>query len=104
SDALGRHAAKVAVSRAEAAQYAPKTGIGRAYCAASALDTACAVLAMEHGIVPPTPHVTPGLFHGLDLVTGRARQAELRTVLVLSRGLLGANSALLLRRDEPGRP
>lgn len=96
SDALGRHAAKVPVT-------APKTGIGRAYCAASALDTACAVLAMEHGAVPPTPHVTQA-DNGLDLVTGRARQAELRTVLVLSRGLLGANSALVLRRDEPGRP
>jgi minimal PKS chain-length factor (CLF/KS beta) len=95
ADALGPHAARVPVT-------APKTGIGRAYCAASTLDTACAVLAMEHGTVPPTPHVT-GADHGLDLVTGHARQAELRTVLVLSRGLLGSNSALVLRHDEPGR-
>lgn len=96
SDALGRHAARVPVT-------APKTGIGRAYCAASTLDTACAVLAMEHGVVPPTPHVTD-VNHGLDLVTGHARPAELRTVLVLSRGLLGSNSALVLRHDADGRP
>jgi len=95
SDALGPHAARVPVT-------APKTGIGRAYCAASTLDTACAVLAMEHQAVPPTPHVT-GADHGLDLVTGHARPAELRTVLVLSRGLLGSNSALVLRHCEPGR-
>ncbi|HEY5834392.1 beta-ketoacyl synthase N-terminal-like domain-containing protein [Streptomyces sp.] len=96
SDALGPHAARVPVT-------APKTGIGRAYCAASTLDTACAVLAMEHGVVPPTPQVTD-VSHGLDLVTGHARPAELRTVLVLSRGLLGSNSALVLRHGAAGRP
>lgn len=95
ADALGPHAARVPVT-------APKTGIGRAYCAASTLDTACAVLAMEHGVVPPTPQVTD-VRGGLDLVTGHARPAELRTALVLSRGLLGSNSALVLRHDAAGR-
>ncbi|MBM9509882.1 beta-ketoacyl synthase N-terminal-like domain-containing protein [Actinacidiphila acididurans] len=94
ADALGKHAARVPVT-------APKTGIGRAYCAASTLDVAGAVLAMEHSTLPPTPHVTEADY-GLDLVTGHARPAELRTVLVLSRGLLGSNSALVLRQDEPG--
>jgi minimal PKS chain-length factor (CLF/KS beta) len=95
ADALGSHAARVPVT-------APKTGTGRAYCAASTLDTACAVLAMEHGVVPPTPQVTD-VSHGIDLVTGHARPAELRTVLVLSRGLLGSNSALVLRQDAANR-
>ncbi|EDY67048.2 polyketide beta-ketoacyl synthase beta [Streptomyces pristinaespiralis ATCC 25486] len=36
--------------------------------------------------------------HDLALVTGTARPAELRTALVLSRGLMGSNSALVLRR------
>lgn len=95
ADVLGPHAARVPVT-------APKTGIGRAYCGAPALDTACAVLAMEHGVVPPTPHVTD-VNCGLDLVTGHARPAELRTALVLSRGLLGSNAALVLRHgaDNP---
>ena len=74
---------------------APKTGTGRAYCGAPLLDTAAAVLAMENGVVPPTPHVTD-VCHDLDLVTGRARPARLRTALVLSRGLMGSNSALVL--------
>ncbi|MEU9104991.1 beta-ketoacyl synthase N-terminal-like domain-containing protein [Streptomyces xanthophaeus] len=87
--ALGPHGRKVPVT-------APKTGTGRAYCAAPALDTAAAVLAMEHGIIPPTPNVYD-VCHDLDLVTDGARTAELRTALVLSRGRMGSNSALVLR-------
>jgi minimal PKS chain-length factor (CLF/KS beta) len=93
ADALGAHGGRVPVT-------APKTGIGRGYCAASVLDAAAAVLAMEHGLIPPTPNVFD-VCHDLDLVTGRARAAELRTALVLSRGLMGSNSALVLRRGAP---
>ncbi|MGW7406995.1 ketosynthase chain-length factor [Streptomyces sp. NPDC054833] len=89
ADVLGVHGRRVPVT-------APKTGIGRGYCAAPVLDTAAAVLAMEHGLIPPTPNVFD-VCHDLDLVTGRARAAELRTALVLSRGLMGSNSALVLR-------
>ncbi|MFD7732140.1 beta-ketoacyl synthase N-terminal-like domain-containing protein [Kitasatospora phosalacinea] len=91
ADALGDHAARVPVT-------APKAGLGRAHCGAPALDVAAAVLALEHGLVPPTPH-TADCPHGLDLVTGgHPRAVGLRTALVLSRGLMGSNSALLLRR------
>ncbi|MDQ0682290.1 minimal PKS chain-length factor (CLF/KS beta) [Streptomyces achromogenes] len=88
-DALGPHGARVPVT-------APKTGIGRGYCAAPLMDTAAAVLAMEHGLIPPTPNVFD-ICHDLDLVTGRARTAQVCTALVLSRGLMGSNSALVLR-------
>ncbi|GGX88861.1 ketosynthase chain-length factor [Streptomyces minutiscleroticus] len=91
ADALGPHARRVPVT-------APKTGTGRAYCAAPVLDAATAVLAMEHGLVPPTPNVLD-ICHDLALVTGRAHPAELRTALILSRGLMGLNSALVLRRS-----
>ncbi|MEU3983017.1 ketosynthase chain-length factor [Streptomyces sp. NPDC026672] len=91
ADALGPCARRVPVT-------APKTGFGRGYCAAPVLDTAAAVLAMEHGLVPPTPNVVDVRSDlGLDLVTARARAADLRTALVLSRGLMGSNSALVLR-------
>ncbi|MBY8883080.1 beta-ketoacyl synthase N-terminal-like domain-containing protein [Actinacidiphila acidipaludis] len=89
ADALGPHAATVPVT-------APKTGFGRAYSASSALDVAAAVLALEHGVVPPTPNVT-GVRHDLDVVTGEARTTPLHTALVLSRGLMGCNSAVVLR-------
>ncbi|MFD1660421.1 ketosynthase chain-length factor [Streptomyces caeni] len=90
ADTLGAHGRRVPVT-------APKTGIGRAYCAAPVLDAAAAVLAMEHGLIPPTPNVVD-ICHDLDLVTVRARAAEVRTALVLSRGLMGSNTALVLRR------
>ncbi|MFJ3922012.1 beta-ketoacyl synthase N-terminal-like domain-containing protein [Streptomyces sp. NPDC090022] len=90
AEALGAHGLKVPVT-------APKTGTGRAYCAASVLDTAAAVLALEHGVVPPTPNVFD-VCHELDVVTGSARPAELRTALVLSRGLMGSNAALVVRK------
>ncbi|MDN5384780.1 beta-ketoacyl synthase N-terminal-like domain-containing protein [Streptomyces sp. LB8] len=89
-DALGAHGRRVPVT-------APKTGTGRAYCAAPVLDTVAAVLAMEHGLIPPTPNVFD-ICHDLDLVTGCARPAQVGTALVLSRGLMGSNSALVLRR------
>ena len=89
ADALGAHGRRVPVT-------APKTGIGRGYCAAPVLDVASAVLSMEHGLIPPTPNVLD-VCHDLDLVTGRARAAEPRTALVLSRGLMGSNTALVLR-------
>ncbi|MEV8623622.1 ketosynthase chain-length factor [Streptomyces sp. NPDC051079] len=96
ADVLGAHATRVPVT-------APKTGIGRAYCGAPVLDIAAAVFAMEQGLVPPTPNVFD-ISHDLDLVMSRARPAELRTALVLSRGLMGSNAALVVRRgDESAR-
>lgn len=88
-DVFGPRASTVPVT-------APKAGIGRAYCGGPVLDCAAAVLAMEHGVIPPTP----GVFateHDIDLVTGHARPARPRTALVLSRGLMGCNAALVLR-------
>ncbi|MGW3227005.1 ketosynthase chain-length factor [Kitasatospora sp. NPDC001095] len=93
ADALGPTAEQVPVT-------APKAGTGRAYCGAPMLDVTAAVLAMEDGVLPPTPNVTE-ICHDLALVTGRARPAELNTALVLSRGLMGSNSALVLRRARP---
>ncbi|MFD3438680.1 ketosynthase chain-length factor [Streptomyces sp. NPDC058685] len=95
ADALGAHGRRVPVT-------APKTGIGRAYCGGPVLDVATAVLAMEHGVVPPTPGVFD-VCHDIDVVTGKARKAPLRTALVLSRGLMGSNAALVVRgaADRP---
>ncbi|MEV7612654.1 beta-ketoacyl synthase N-terminal-like domain-containing protein [Streptomyces sp. NPDC089799] len=90
ADALGTaHGRTVPVT-------APKTGTGRAYCGSAALDVAAAALALEHGLVPPTPNVFD-VCHDLNLVTGAALASRPRTALVLSRGLMGSNSALVLR-------
>ncbi|MFD9116529.1 beta-ketoacyl synthase N-terminal-like domain-containing protein [Streptomyces bottropensis] len=94
TDALGAHGTRVPVT-------APKSAIGRGNGAAAVLDVAAAVLAMEHRVIPPTPNVFD-VCHDLDLVTGTARAAEPRTALVLSRGLMGSNAALVLRLGPGG--
>jgi minimal PKS chain-length factor (CLF/KS beta) len=96
TDALGAHGTRVPVT-------APKTAVGRGNGAAAVLDVAAAVLSMEHGVIPPTPNVFD-VCHDLDLVTTRARAAEPRTALVLSRGLMGSNSALVLRLGTGDAP
>ncbi|NNJ05402.1 ketosynthase chain-length factor [Streptomyces sp. PKU-MA01144] len=95
ADALGTYGRRVPVT-------APKTGTGRAYCGAPVLDTAAAVLALQDGVIPPTPNVFD-VCHELEVVTGRPRPAELRTALVLSRGLMGSNAALVLRHGANTR-
>lgn len=74
----------------------PKTGTGRAYAGAGAIDIATALLTIEQGVVPPTPNVDE-VAYDIDLVTREARPAFVRTVLVWARGLSGMNSALVLR-------
>ncbi|MFE0173499.1 beta-ketoacyl synthase N-terminal-like domain-containing protein [Streptomyces sp. NPDC059002] len=80
---------------------APKSGTGRAYSGAAALDVAVAVHCLRHGVIPPTPRVgaTDPALHDLNLVTGRARTVPVRTALLLARGLAGNNSALVLGRS-----
>lgn len=78
---------------------APKTGFGRAYAGAGALDVAAAVLSLEHQVIPPTPNVFDAPC-GLDLVVRVPRAAPLRTALVLSRGSGGGNSAVVLKHPD----
>jgi act minimal PKS chain-length factor (CLF/KS beta) len=77
---------------------APKTMTGRLYSGAAPLDLATALLAIRHGLIPPTTNVTrPRPEHRLDLVLGTARPAPVRVALVLARGAGGFNSALVVR-------
>ncbi|MFI8102717.1 ketosynthase chain-length factor [Streptomyces sp. NPDC086023] len=76
---------------------APKTMTGRLYSGAAPLDVATALLAVREGVIPATTNVEPAGAYGLDLVTGQARTAEVRTALVLARGHHGFNSALVVR-------
>jgi act minimal PKS chain-length factor (CLF/KS beta) len=76
----------------------PKTMTGRLYSGGAALDLATALLALRHGVVPPTINVTDQ--HPdcrIDLVTGRPREVSLRSVVVLARGHGGFNAAVVLR-------
>ncbi len=91
--ALGRHADDVPVT-------APKSGVGRLYAGGAALDVAAALLSMRDGVIPPTVNLDdPAEGCDLAFVTGEAREAHVRTALVLARGHGGFNGALVLRRD-----
>jgi act minimal PKS chain-length factor (CLF/KS beta) len=80
---------------------APKTATGRLGSGAAPLDLAGALLALRHGVIPPTVHVTPDPGYRIDLVTGSAREAALRTALVVARGYGGFNSAVVVRAADP---
>ncbi len=79
---------------------APKTMTGRLLAGGSALDVATALLALRDGVIPPTVNVgTAAPEHPIDLVTD-AREARLRSALVLTRGHGGFNAALVVRRTS----
>ncbi|GAA2898775.1 ketosynthase chain-length factor [Streptosporangium fragile] len=76
---------------------APKTMTGRLSAGGAALDLATALLALEHGVVPPTVNVSrpvPG--YEIDLVL-RPRRLPLSAALVLARGYGGFNAAMVVR-------
>lgn len=76
----------------------PKTMTGRLYAGGAALDLSWAALALHHGLIPPSVNLD-GVATGIDIVT-KAREARLRTVLVVARGAGGFNSAAVLRAAD----
>ncbi len=79
----------------------PRTMIGHSYAAAGALDAVTGLLALQHGLIPPTinseqldPH------YGLNLVQGEARPItrQANAVLLGGRAIGGANVALALKK------
>src|SRR3972149_3560525 len=80
---------------------APKSMTGHMPTAAGAVEAAAAILAMHHGLIPPTiNYETPDPACDLDYVPNQARPAELKTVLSNSFGFGGINSVLIFRRPE----
>jgi len=77
---------------------APKSLVGRLCAGGGPLDVVAAVLAIRDGLVPPTFHtVDVPEEYGLDLVRGSARPLDMRTALVLARGIRGFNAAIVVR-------
>ncbi|MFJ8637316.1 ketosynthase chain-length factor [Streptomyces sp. NPDC093568] len=77
---------------------APKAASGRTYAGGGSLDVATALLSIRDGVIPPTAGTreVPDEY-GIDLVRDRAREADVRTALVVARGLWGFNSAVVVR-------
>jgi act minimal PKS chain-length factor (CLF/KS beta) len=75
---------------------APKTMTGRLGAGGAALDVATALLALRHGVIPPTVNVTrPVPEYELDLVL-EPREVAASTALVVARGHGGFNAAMVV--------
>ncbi len=76
-----------------------KSLVGHTMAAAGSVEAVATILALEHGLVPPTAgleHVDPEV--PFDCVPGTARPAELAAVLSNSFGFGGQNVSLVFRR------
>ncbi|EIV93552.1 ketosynthase chain-length factor [Frankia sp. QA3] len=80
---------------------APKAASGRTYSGGGPLDVASALLSIRDGVIPPVAGTSevPDEY-GVDVVYGTPRDRDVRTALVLARGLWGFNSAVVVRAWE----
>ena len=91
---FGEHAFKVAVS-------STKSMTGHLLGAAGAIEGVFSVLALHHGMIPPTINYdNPDPECDLDYTPNHARKADIRVVLSNSFGFGGTNACVIFRRGE----
>ncbi len=77
----------------------PRTMLGHSYAAAGTLDAITALLALEHGLIPPTINCEePDPRYGLNLVQREARPLSGSVVLLGGRAMGGANVVVALQK------
>ncbi|HQP91751.1 MAG TPA: beta-ketoacyl-[acyl-carrier-protein] synthase II, partial [Candidatus Omnitrophota bacterium] len=79
---------------------APKTMFGNLLGASGAVDVIITVLAMEHGLIPPTlnlKNIDPKCA-GLNFVRDKAKEHAINKALVISRGRAGINACMTLEK------
>jgi 3-oxoacyl-[acyl-carrier-protein] synthase II len=92
---FGDHARRMPVSSIKGA-------LGHALGAASAIEAAACVRALQRQVIPPTINHRPDPELDLDYVPDVARPAPLTTALSASLGFGGTNNALVFRRALDG--
>jgi 3-oxoacyl-[acyl-carrier-protein] synthase II len=76
-----------------------KSAIGHLLGAAGAVEAVYTILAMTHGVAPPTRNLdNPSVETGIDLVPHVARAREINVALSNSFGFGGTNASLLFRK------
>ena len=91
---FGDHASKLMVSSS-------KSMFGHALGGAGALELACTVLSLRHGVVLPTiNYVTPDPNCDLDYVPNEARAVPIHTALSNSFAFGGLNAVLVVRKID----
>lgn len=96
--ALGEHAYRTPVSSI-------KSMVGHSLGAIGSIEIAASVLAMEHGVVPPTANLhTPDPECDLDYTPLTARERQVDAVLTVGSGFGGFQSAMVLTRPERTAP
>lgn len=92
--AFGDHARKLAVS-------STKSITGHMLGAAGGVEAVISVLALQHGMIPPTMNVdNQDPQCDLDVVPNEARKADLRVVMSNSFGFGGHNATIVLKKFE----
>jgi 3-oxoacyl-[acyl-carrier-protein] synthase II len=91
---FGAHAARLAVS-------STKSMTGHLLGAAGGVEAVATVLALRHGILPPTiNYETPDPDCDLDYVPNKPREVPIRVALSNSFGFGGTNATLVFRKAE----
>jgi 3-oxoacyl-[acyl-carrier-protein] synthase II len=81
---------------------ANKSMIGHLIGAAGAIEAVISILAINHGVIPPTINlIHPDPECDLDYVPNKARSAAVTTAISNSFGFGGHNSVLIFRRYSP---
>ena len=94
-EVFGPHAYRLAVS-------STKSMTGHLLGAAGAVEAVATVLALEHGLLPPTiNHCSPDPECDLDYVPNEARPCNVGVALSNSFGFGGVNASLVFKKLEP---